>query len=357
MRSGLSYIAVALQRSTLAVVAGLLGCSFDSESSGATANTIGADASSSGDTSGRPPMPTKGPGEGGSIDSGGDSSGAPMSGATLRFEGFDEHDFGNVGPGAGDGVVLSVINVGDEPATAITPSGIEAPFRFQGTDYPGAGATCGDALDAGADCTVALLFAPASYGQWDGELTLTYAGGGGPAKVALHGTSAGQSANLLVNGDAESGGNPPMGWSNVNGSWQTRDDGAPPHNWQFFIFGGPMNGNGIARLRQRVPLQAFAEVIDNGELDYTFRGWARSLELGNDPHQIVLVFLDGNGDTIDMADLGTREQAVWMVYDDANQVPSSARSVAVDLLCHKHSGNACSALFDDLLLTVTFVAG
>jgi hypothetical protein len=271
---------------------------------------------------------------------------------------IDDHDFGVIAPSAADGVVLMLSNAGDVGATDIAASALMPPFAFDGGAYPGSGGTCGAMLGAAKTCSLALTFTPFAMGQWTSELVLGYAGGDETeVRSALVGASAGTTVNLLDNGDAEAGGDPPTGWTPVFGAMATRDGAAAAHGGTRSIYGGPFVEVGTAQLQQRVELPGYEPVIDAGQLGYAFAGFARSFGVSDDPYQIRLAFLQGDGAEIAASDLGAQNQVgAYQALADARQLPVGTRTIAVDLFCHKLNGDNCSAFFDDLSLTLTYVA-
>ncbi|HMN68444.1 MAG TPA: choice-of-anchor D domain-containing protein, partial [Bdellovibrionales bacterium] len=73
--------------------------------------------------------------------------------------------------------VFTVTNGGGVPATAITGGGLASPYTFKGGAYPGTGATCAAALNAGASCTIVVQYSPSVLGTSSDTIELNYHNG------------------------------------------------------------------------------------------------------------------------------------------------------------------------------------
>jgi hypothetical protein len=186
---------------------------------------------------------------------------------------------------------------------------------------------------------------------------LAYAGGDeAEARAMVSGASAGTTGNLLVNGDAEAGGDPPSGWTNIVGMWTTREDAAFAHGGSRSINGGPFAEVATAQLQQLVSLTGYEDLVDAGTLTYAYASFARSFGTNDDPYQIRLAFRDGAGAEVGAHDFGSQNETAYQSLADTNVVPAGTRAIAVDLFCHKLNGGNCSGFFDDLSLTLSYVA-
>lgn len=121
-----------------------------------------------------------------------DCADPPLTGA-IEIAG--ETDFGAVlvGDRYGSRRALTLTNTGAETAwclsAGLAPEG--TPFRFVGGAAPGLAGTCGEALEAGAWCTLDVTMQPTledALGPAEAELVVEW--GGGPASVTLSGVVA-----------------------------------------------------------------------------------------------------------------------------------------------------------------------
>jgi len=70
------------------------------------------------------------------------------------------YEFGTVAQGQKKEVTIVVSNTGEESATTLNETGLEAPFSLKGGTFPGTGGTCTDTLAGGASCNVLVEYAP-----------------------------------------------------------------------------------------------------------------------------------------------------------------------------------------------------
>ena len=80
---------------------------------------------------------------------------------------------------------FTVSNTGGVVATGITGSGLAAPFVFAGgsNSYPGGG-TCGATINAGANCTIIVVYTPTTVAVHSDTIDLTYNNGALAGQVA-----------------------------------------------------------------------------------------------------------------------------------------------------------------------------
>jgi hypothetical protein len=94
--------------------------------------------------------------------------------ATLVISDGPVYDFGSVMTGNQTSKSFTVTNVGSATATALSGSGLAAPFTFFGGVYPGTGGTCGFTLATAASCTVVVNFSPVSVGIFADTINIDY---------------------------------------------------------------------------------------------------------------------------------------------------------------------------------------
>ena len=119
-------------------------------------------------------------------------SGTGATPATLAISDLEPYDFGTIANGATLDHTFTIANSGGVPATAVSGSGLSAPFTFKGGGYPGTGGSCGAVVAAAGNCTVVVTFAPTTAGLATATLNLAYNTGAAPAAVArsVRGTGA-----------------------------------------------------------------------------------------------------------------------------------------------------------------------
>ena len=96
---------------------------------------------------------------------------------TLVISDGPTYDFGSLLTGNTADHSFTVSNIGVSAATAVSGSGLAAPFSFQGGAYPGTGGTCGATIASGASCSVVVTFAPIALGASSDTLTINYVDG------------------------------------------------------------------------------------------------------------------------------------------------------------------------------------
>ncbi len=84
------------------------------------------------------------------------------------------YDFGSMSVGFSGQHVFVVSNTGLIDATAMTASGLAAPFNYVGGTFPGTGGTCIQTLAAGASCTIRVQFSPTVNGTFSDNLDINY---------------------------------------------------------------------------------------------------------------------------------------------------------------------------------------
>jgi hypothetical protein len=365
-----------------------IGCSFDA--GGLRASGSAGVADDRGDGTGAP-ADDGGPDDGGveadggaNEDDGGlepaESSGSDTGGASVGETG--DGDDGSTGPANETGVpgnamlVLSdgpvfdfggvtlgqlathtftLTNEGDAPAMGMSamPSG---GFAFAGGAYPGTAGTCAGGLDPLTACTIVIAFAPGTPGEATGGLRVDYLDGGvaALASVELHAAGVGETGNLLVNGNAESAGNPPPGWTEQSGSDWRSDDVKSPHGGSYCIFAGA-GPNGVdLELRQAVDVAAMGDAIDAGTLRFEFVGWASAWASGNDDYRVRVQYLAADSTVLTSYESDWAASAYWQQITGDHFAPLGARSVLVRLYCNKPSGDWCDAYFDDMTLVAVY---
>lgn len=113
--------------------------------------------------------------------------GATLTDARLVFSTSDsvadvetEFDFDRVVAPGGTGLqIITVINVGEKPASGLGLTDPSAPFAWEGGTYPGTSGTCASTLAGGTSCTLAIVFNPTAIGPFAETLIATFGSGTG----------------------------------------------------------------------------------------------------------------------------------------------------------------------------------
>ncbi|HMN67242.1 MAG TPA: choice-of-anchor D domain-containing protein [Bdellovibrionales bacterium] len=96
---------------------------------------------------------------------------------------------------------FTITNNGDFSASAMTGTGISAPFVFKGGAYPGTGGTCNTALAPSTSCTVIVTYTPTSTGTHSGTFDINYNNGASAQLVQRGVTGVGATVALLAVSD------------------------------------------------------------------------------------------------------------------------------------------------------------
>lgn len=94
--------------------------------------------------------------------------------ALLTVSDGPTYNFGTLASGGSGDKSFIVTNTGGVPATALTGTGLAAPFSFKGGSYPGTGGTCSTTLASAATCTVVLTYNPTNVAVHTDTLILAY---------------------------------------------------------------------------------------------------------------------------------------------------------------------------------------
>jgi len=279
------------------------------------------------------------------------STGAPGDAPALLQWTLEEPslDYGDIPvDGAGSSIIL-LENVGDNTATSMATGSIPGDFSFPG-GYPGTEGTCGTELEAGQTCRLDLRFGPTRIGPVQSSLQIEYYDGvnlASPAQteaLTLLGAGQGESANLLLNGDAELGDT--EHWSVPLGSPNWTTTGA--------AFGGsyaftPTGAFIVSVLDQAVDLSDWQDETSIAGLRYRVRARTRSntaahsyrvyINLGNDFSQLI----DGS-------------DASWTLVEQADDVPLGTTQATVRIECANNeiAGGPCDVAFDDVTLQMVY---
>ncbi len=110
--------------------------------------------------------------------------------AAITISDGATYNFGTIANGGSADKSFTVTNTGGVSATALSGTGLSAPYSFKGGSYPGAGGNCSSTLAASATCTVVVTFAPTVAGVQNATMNLTF----------NNGVAAGQSSTRALTG-------------------------------------------------------------------------------------------------------------------------------------------------------------
>ncbi len=258
-------------------------------------------------------------------------------------------DFGDIPVDGATSSVIVLENVGDFTATSMATGSIPGDFSFPG-GYPGTGGTCSTELDPGETCLLELRFGPNRLGPVESSLSIEYYDGvdlGSPTQtdvLALFGAGQGESANLLLNGDAETGDT--ESWSVPTGlpNWTTTNA----------AFGGsfaftPAGAFVVTVLDQAVDLSAWQDETSLAGLRYRVRARART----NTATHSYRVYVDLGNDFLPLAN-GTA--SAWTLIEEADEVPLGTTEATVRIECANNviAGGPSDVVFDDVTLQLVY---
>ncbi len=251
-----------------------------------------------------------------------------------------------------DGVASTVIlleNVGEHLATSMATGTIPGDFSFPG-GYPGTRGSCGTELEPAQTCRLDLRFGPTQIGPVQSSLSIEYYDGvnlGSPTQteaLTLRGGGQGVSANLLSNGDAETGNT--QGWQVPTGlaNWTTTGD----------AFGGsfaftPTGAIVVTALDQSVDLSGWQDETSVPGLQYRVRARVRSNTGAHD----YRVYID-LGD--DFFSLSSGAQTDWTLVEHIAPLPAEVETATVRIECANNIVGAgpCDVSFDDVALQLLY---
>ncbi len=165
--------------------------------------------------------------------------------------------------------------------------------------------------------------------------------------------------NLLVNGDAETShfDSFPAGWTNVQGHWLAEEADSLHHRCGLAQSGKALFFEGsdtLGILRQEVDVREFASRIAAGKQQFSFNGYAESLDQGpnSDQARIILTSLDSrkkNPKVLFDSDT-TRSLNKWLWLRDTVLATPATAFIRVDLISIRHVGSDNDGYFDNITL-------
>lgn len=257
-------------------------------------------------------------------------------------------DFGSRGLSETVEQLFTVTNAGDGDATALEVAVQDGALSI-------ADDGCGDVLVAGAACDVRVVFAPARFGDFTGELQVAFEDQGvaGSAVRLIVGRGVGETGNLLVNGGGELGNaidTPPMGWFIGYGpSWSANWPEATPVEGNRTISAGwgPPGPNQFT-LYQQVPVAPLTTWGDAAGVRFYYRAFHRAETDGNDPTWVELRFHDAAGAELAVFPSSPYAGTTWNESVGNFVAPAGTHHVRMSLECDRVVSDWCSGFFDGL---------
>jgi hypothetical protein len=306
----------------------------------------GTTQASAGDTTGNPADVGSGSATGDATASGSASDTAPPVGAQLVLDAGCVQ-LPPVDSGGASEQTVTVRNAGDEAAVGLLATIDAAEFTVATTGRVDA---CGEVLGPQQTCSVTVQLVGKAFGPRDATLTIAADNADG-VETCLHGEVTGATTNLLVNGDAEQAGQPPPGWTQVDGVWQTTTQfshtGARSLQAALFLAGPELV------LAQVVDVTTWQAAVTTGAASVALEGWLRSSNAGNDPGRLEISARDGDGLELDTWSSANVSPNDWEFTELGGLLPATTATVEVRLVCVA-GGFACNAFFDDLVVTLSY---
>ncbi len=100
--------------------------------------------------------------------------GTGLSPANITITESDPYDFGQVTVLASLTHTFTLTNIGGGTASAISGSGLAAPFDFEGGTFPGTTGTCAGTLAPAGTCEVVVIFSPTATGNFNDTFDINY---------------------------------------------------------------------------------------------------------------------------------------------------------------------------------------
>lgn len=147
--------------------------------------------------------------------------------AQLEISNGPTYDFGTIANGSVVSHIFTVSNSGSLGATAISETGLAAPFSFLGGAYPGTGGDCVTSLATGAACSIVVQYSPVATGVDADTINLSYNDGlaANNSTRNIQGTSGAPAVIAITPGGPFNFGNRATG-STINQTFTLTNNGA-----------------------------------------------------------------------------------------------------------------------------------
>ena len=102
---------------------------------------------------------------------------------------------------------------------------------------------------------------------------------------------------------------------------------------------------------QNVDVSTYGNQIDAGMFQVNFGGYLSNFN-GSDLPEMRLIFLDNNGNELDVTDTVSSLQSSWTYYSNSLFIPEQTRTIQFELTGTRNTGTDNDSYFDDLFLKV-----
>tara|TARA_Y100000994_G_scaffold40800_1_gene31714 strand:+ start:18403 stop:20646 length:2244 start_codon:yes stop_codon:yes gene_type:complete len=161
------------------------------------------------------------------------------------------------------------------------------------------------------------------------------------------------SENILINPGAEQG---TLGWVVSEGYMESLEayvcDGIEPHSGDYyFIVGALCNTVDYSEAYQEVDVSEYSDCI-NQDLAYVNYGGYLSDWGGSDYPEMILAFIDQNGNQISQLEPFGTYNSFWTLFSEEYLIPEGTESIQMILMGTRYAGDDNDSYFDDLFLRI-----
>ena len=161
------------------------------------------------------------------------------------------------------------------------------------------------------------------------------------------------SENILINPGAEQG---TLGWVVSEGYMESLEayvcDGIEPHSGDYyFIVGALCNTVDYSEAYQEVDVSEYSDCI-NQDLAYVNYGGYLSDWGGSDYPEMILAFIDQNGNQISQLEPFGTYNSFWTLFSEEYLIPEGTESIQIILMGTRYAGDDNDSYFDDLFLRI-----
>ena len=161
------------------------------------------------------------------------------------------------------------------------------------------------------------------------------------------------SENILINPGAEQG---TLGLVVSEGYMESLEayvcDGIEPHSGDYyFIVGALCNTVDYSEAYQEVDVSEYSDCI-NQDLAYVNYGGYLSDWGGSDYPEMILAFIDQNGNQISQLEPFGTYNSFWTLFSEEYLIPEGTESIQIILMGTRYAGDDNDSYFDDLFLRI-----
>ncbi len=104
----------------------------------------------------------------------GNVQGTGAAPANLTISDGPTYNYGSFATGTNNDKSFTITNSGGVAASAISGSGLSAPFAFKGGTFPGTGGSCTATLAASTACSIVVTYSPTVAGTQSSQIDISY---------------------------------------------------------------------------------------------------------------------------------------------------------------------------------------